>query len=421
MKRFFIVLCLLLSTIINMNLSGQNFDYRYYESPAVSWNGITMNDSRQLAMGGISLAADGHSMQIGNPAFFSDERGVELGFSYNYLFYQSFQYWGINEGVRRYQDPFSESKFFPSSIAIRFGFNNWSLTTGWYRSALNDFPDFTLRREYDHEQYEYFKGTFSGFDEIYFVSFGLDLSPKLSAGIKIEYKRGTRNTHIENFSSLYFFLDGYWQLKDKGSVYSESNISGTFTPELGFILKINSRLKAGLTIKYPIRGKVDREIIRSLSNSDGLNIYDNYLYTDDYYDVPGISAGLLYDAEEVKFFRTSGKLIIGAELEFRKWSDYKYFFFGEEHPREIVDTFKFSAGAEYGEKLKQIDLLFRIGLGLDKQPVTDPGTVLKIISTGFGIKYKGVSAGIGLSYIHGSTGGSDQGHLLVCTSLSKIL
>ncbi|MCK4889819.1 MAG: hypothetical protein KAS97_07795 [Candidatus Aminicenantes bacterium] len=421
MKRFFIVLSFLLSTIINMNLSGQNFDYRYYESPAVSWNGITMHDSRQLSMGGISLAADGHSMQIANPAFFSDKKGVEIGFSHNYLLYQSFQYWGINEGVRRYQDPFSERKIFHSSIAIRLGFNDWSLTTGWYRSALNDFPDFTLRSEYDHDQFQYFKGTFSGFDEIYFVSFGITLSSKLTAGIKIEYKRGTRNTQIENFSSLYFFLDGYWQLKDKRSVYSESNISGTFIPELGFIFNINSRLKAGLTIKYPIRGKVDREIIRSLSNSDGLNIYDNYLYTDDHYDVPVLSAGILYDAEEVKIFRSSGKLIVGAELEFRKWSDYRYIFYGEEHAREVVDTFKFSAGAEYVKKLKKFDLLFRIGLGLDRQPVVDPGTVLKIISTGLGIKYKGVSTGIGISYIHGSTGGSNQGHLLVCTSLSKIL
>jgi len=421
MNRIFIVLILVLSPIITMDLSGQNFDYRYYESDAVSWNGITMHDSRQLAMGGISLAADGHSMQIGNPAFFSDEKGVELGFSYSYLFYQSFQYWGINEGVRRYQDPFSESILFPSSIAIRFGFDSWSLTTGWYRSALNDFPDFLLRNKYDDDQFVDFKGTFSGFDEVYFVSFGLSISSKLKAGIKIEYQRGTRNAHIEDLSSIYFFLDGYWQLKDKRSIYSESNISGTFTPELGIVFDINSKFKAGITIKYPIRGKVDREIIRSLSNSDGLNIYDNYIFTDDYYDVPGLSAGLIYDADEVKFFRTSGTLIIGAEVEYRKWSDYKYIFFGEEHPRDVVDTFKFSAGAEYSEKLKNMELLFRFGLGLDRQPVTDPGTILKIISTGFGIKYKDVSAGIGLSYIHGSTGGSDQGHLIVCTSLSKIL
>ncbi|MCK5220637.1 MAG: hypothetical protein KAR14_03580, partial [Candidatus Aminicenantes bacterium] len=148
MKRFLIVLILFLSIIINTDLSGQNFDYRYYESPAVSWNGIAMQNSRQLSMGGVSLTADGHSMQIGNPAFFSDKKGVELGFSYNYLLYQSLQYWGINEGVRRYQDPFSESVLFPSSIAIRFGFKSWSLTAGWYRSALNDFPDFILRSEY---------------------------------------------------------------------------------------------------------------------------------------------------------------------------------------------------------------------------------------------------------------------------------
>ena len=68
-----------------------------------------------------------------------------------------------------------------------------------------------------------------------------------------------------------------------------------------------------------------------------------------------------------------------------------------------------------------MELLFRFGLGLDRQPVVDPGTILKIISTGFGIKYKDVSAGIGISYIHGSAGGINQGHLLLCTSLSKIL
>lgn len=421
MIRRFIVFLFTLSAIINVNLSGQNFDYRYYESPAVSWNGIPMYDSRQLAMGGISLAASGHSMQIGNPALFSTDKTVELGFSYNFIYYQSFQYWGINEGVKLTQEPFSEKFFFPASLTARFGFGRWSFSAGWYRSALNNFPDFLFLNEYDFDQYDHFKGSFKGFDETYFISFGLLISPGISAGLKMGYKRGTRNADIENFTSYYYFLDGYWQLKENRTLYSETNTSELFIPELGFVFSMSAKLKAGLTIKYPLKGKVDRKIIRILSNSDGLNINDNYIYTDDFDEVPGFSVGLIYDSLGEKISGAGGKFIIGAELEYRKWSDYKYIFFGEEQLRETVDTVKFSAGAEYGRKIKKMEVFIRLGLGLDKQPVSDPDTILKKISSGIGIKYKGINADIGISYIHGSPGGSDQGHLIVCTSVSKIL
>ena len=421
MIRYFNVLIFALAAIINVNLTGQNFDYRYYESPAVSWSGITMYDSRQLAMGGISLAASGNSMQIGNPALFTTDKKVELGFSYNYIYYQSFQYWGINEGVKNNQEPFSEKYFFPASLAVSFGFGNWNLTAGWYRSALNDFPDFLFLNEYDHDQYDHFKGSFRGFDETYFVSFGLVISPKISAGLKIEYKRGTRDTDIENFSSYYYFLDGYWQLKETMSVYSEYNISEIFIPELGFVINIDPKLKAGLTIKYPLKGKVDRKIVRSLSNNDGLSINDNYIFNDDYYDVPGFSIGMLYDSSGTKAYNSGGKFIVGAELEYRNWSDYKYIFFGEEQQRETVDTLKFSAGAEYGKKLRKMEIFIRVGLGLDKQPVSDPETVLKIISSGIGVRFHAVNVGIGMSYIHGSSGGISQDHMIVCTSVSKVL
>lgn len=421
MKRNFLILFLLLYVSANSNISGQIFDYRYHESPAISWNGLAMHDSRQLSMGGISLFAAGHSMQISNPALFSETKEVEIGFSYNFIFYQSFQYWGLNEGVRRYQDPFSEEVFFPSSISVRFGFKGLSITAGWYRSSLNDFPDFSFINEYDYEQYDEFNGTFNGFNESYFVSMGVPVSDKLNAGLKIEYMRGERNVEIADKTSYYYFLDGYYQLKDKRSAYSETNSSEIIIPEIGFVYDIDPKIRAGIRIRYPLNGKVDRKIIRSLSNSDGLSIYDNYIYKDDYSDAPAVTAGLTYKLDGFRILGSTGTLITGIELEYKKWSEYKFVFFGEEEERDVADTVKVAVGAEYGKKIKKIDLYFRLGFAIDRQPIKEPGTILKNYMTGIGLRYKGVQAGIGMLYSHGSTAGKPQDHFIICTSLSKIL
>jgi len=421
MRKNILILFLFFFLLTASGISGQIFDYRYHESPAISWNGINMSDTRQLSMGGISLFATGHSMQIANPALFSDTKGVEIGFTLNYIFYQSFQYWGINEGVRRYENPFSENTFFPSSISARFGFSGFSISAGWYRRSLNDFPDFSIVNKYDHDQNDEFNGSFSGFNESYFISMGIPLSDKLNAGLKFEYMRGERNAEIADQSSYYYYLDGYYQLKDKRSAYTETNSAEVIIPELGLIYDIDPKMRAGIRLRYPLKGKVKRKIIRSLSNSDGLNIFDDYIFEDDHFEVPEAAAGLTYRLEGFRIFGSPGKLTAGVELEYRKWSDYKFIFFGEEEVRDLSDTIKFSFGAEYAKDLNKVDLFFRLGFALDIQPVKEPGTILKNYSTGIGIRYKEVQAGIGLLYSHGSTGGIPQDHFIVCTSLSKIL
>ena len=93
MRKNIPALFLFFFSLTAADISGQIFDYRYHESPAVSWNGINMSDSRQLSMGGISLFASGHSMQTANPALFSDIKGVEIGFTLNYIFYQDIQFY----------------------------------------------------------------------------------------------------------------------------------------------------------------------------------------------------------------------------------------------------------------------------------------------------------------------------------------
>ncbi len=421
MKKHILILFVFFFSFAVINISGQIFDYRYHESSAVSWNGISMHDSRQLSMGGISLFSSGHTMQVGNPALFPDKKGIEIGFSYNHIFYQSFQYWGINEGVRTFQDPLTEQVFSPSSIAVRFGFRRLNITLGWYRSGLKDFPDFSFVNYYDYDQYDEFNGTFSGFNESYFISMGIPLSSKLNAGLKIEYMKGERNVEISDKSSYYYFLDGYYQLKDKRSSYKETNKAEIIIPEIGFIYDIDQKMRAGIRVRYPLNGKVNRMIIRSLNNSDGLNIYDDYLYKDDYYAVPEVGAAFVYKVDEPKIFGSSAKFIAGVEVEYKKWSEYKFVFFGEQEERDLTDTVKFSLGAEYAKKINKIDLYFRLGFSFDRQPVKDPGIALKNYTTGLGIRYKGVQAGIGLLYSHGSIEGVSQDHFIVSTSLSKIL
>lgn len=421
MKKTGFILFILIYSVTGIKITAQVFDYRYYESPAVTWNGVAMHDSRQLSLGGISLFASGPWMQIGNPSLFPREKGVEIGFSYNFNFYQSFQYWGINEGVKRYMEPFSEELFFPSSIIVRFGFTGLNITAGWYRSSMNDFPDFSFVNEYDYEQYDEFNGTFSGFNESYFISLGIPLSGRLNAGLKVEYRVGNRNTEIEDKTSYYYFLDGYYQLKEKRSTYAETDSAEIIIPELGIIYNIKPNLKAGFRIRYPLNGKAEREITRSLNNSDGLNVYDKYQFKDDYFDVPMISAGLTYMFDKLKILGSGGKLTTGVELEYRKWSDYRFIFYGDEEERDLTDTVKISIGAEYGLTINKIDLFLRSGFSLDRQPVKAAGTTLKNYSLGLGIKFKGVRADMGLMYFHGATSGITQDHFVVCTSISKVL
>ncbi len=412
---------MLFFSLSSIHISGQIFDYRYHESPAISWNALNMHDSRQLSMGGISLFASGHSMQIGNPALFPTKKGADLGFSYGFISYESFQYWGINEGVKNYEEPLSEYLLFPSSISIRFGFTGLNITAGWYSSSLNDFPDFSFINEYEYEQSDEFNGTFNGFDETFFIAAGVPLSEKLKAGLKIEYSIGARNVEIVDITSYYYLLEGNWQLKEKRSTYSETNRSKIFIPELGFVYDIDPKLRAGISIRYPLKGKVDREIIRSLINSDGLNIYDKYLYRDDYFDVPEVKAGLTYTMDGLKILGSPGRVTTGVEVKYKKWSDYKFVFYGEEEERVLVDIVNAAFGIEYGKKIKKIDLFFRLGFGFDRQPVKEPGTILRNFSGGLGINYREVQAGIGLLYTCGSTAGIFQEHFTVCASVSKIL
>ena len=421
MIRYLLLSVFIICFVLMMNISGQVFDYRYDESPAVSLNGISMTDSRQLSMGGISLAASGHAMQIGNPAWFPEVKGVEIGFSYGGVTYESFQFRGINEGVRKYPHPLAETLLFPASLAVRFGYSGFSLTAGWYRSALNEFPDFSFLSEYDFDQSDELSGTFTGSDESYFISAGFSLSEKVNAGVKLEYKRGTRFAEVADISSLYYFLDGYWQLKDKRSGYTENNVSSVIIPEIGVVVELNPKLKAALKFSYPLKGKAERTVTRTLANSDGLNILDHYIYDDDHFEIPRVSASLMYTIDGVKLLSSSGRLILVGELTYLRWSEYKFIFFGEELARDTADTFKISAGAEYGKTVKKTELLFRIGAGADRQPVREPGTVLMNLSAGFGINYMGIHAGIGVAYYHGSAGGVAQNHLQVCTSFSKVL
>jgi len=421
MNRKTVLTIFVLFMFMNITAPAQVFDYRHVESPAISWNGTGMYDAGLLSLGGVSLFASGPASQVANPALYPKSRGVELGFSYSYVSYQSFQYWGVNTGVLATSDPFREGLGFPSMITARFGFPGISMTAGWYRSALNDFPDFSIRNEYDYDQYDEFNGTFSGFTESFFMAAGIPISGKLSAGVKVRYSRGARNAAITDKTSYYYFLDGYWQLKEKISTTAESERTEIFAPEAGIIYKLNKNWSASARIMIPLTGKAKRVINRSLSNNDGLNIYDDHEFTDDFFDVPELSTGILFSKGGLKIFGSPGKLRAGAEISFKKWSDYKLYYYGEEEVRDPADTVKLALGAEYGMQLKKMDLFLRLGFNLDKQPRRDVETVLSHYSAGAGILYQGVEFGIGFLYTRGSAGGVMQDHFTICTSLSKIL
>ncbi|MCK4836564.1 MAG: hypothetical protein KAT17_07995, partial [Candidatus Aminicenantes bacterium] len=56
--------------LLGSSISGysQYFDYHREESPAISWNGVSLFDARLLATGGISLMSSAPFIAISNPA-----------------------------------------------------------------------------------------------------------------------------------------------------------------------------------------------------------------------------------------------------------------------------------------------------------------------------------------------------------------
>jgi len=405
--------------LVPVAATAQYFDYRLEESPAVSWNGIHGFDARLMALGGVSLLSSEPFSAALNPALIPASEKWMVGLSGNLLEYESFQYWGINEGVAvSAGEPFGVRDLYLSGLVLTGSFQKIRLSVGWYLSNSYAFPDFIYHDDWEYEQYGIFYGEFSGNEHTLYAAAALKLSKTVDLGIKLDYITADRNVQLVNFYSEWFLINGTYFRKETQLEQLETHSLSWFRSTLGATFKISPRWMVGTTMVYPFEGQAERTITRSFEN-----ITDSLLHTttQDATDALHRPANLSL-ATRFSFPLKSGslqkrQLQLAAESRYMFWSDYRYIFFDEEIPRDLKNTLDLALGLEYAMINSKGGLFFRLGFRLDPQPLVEPATILKVFSGGIGLRSGPVSADLALSYYHGQAGDIDQNHFLFSGTL----
>lgn len=407
---------LLFFTFSLVGQSDGNFEYRSEEAPLISWNGVNFIDTKAFSLGNISLlAADGFSQTM-NPALFNSRDKLIIGLSLNYIRYQSFQYWGINQGVITQSGLLSEMLINPGSFIINLPLNKLNFSLGYGLSDLYSFPDIYQRETYDHDQSYTISGNFSGKKHLIFLACGIKVSDKLNLGIRLEYLAGQRDVFYGELDSFWFWNDqiNNYVFKNLNLSRKETHTQQEVKLVFGGVFNISQNWNLGGYAKIPIYGEVDRDVSQVFTNDYDLvnmNISDNG--TDTFYSPAIFSLATTFN---IPFFEQS--LTIGFESEYGLWCNYKYMVFNEEIKREMRNTVSFKLGVQFPIFINQQNQYFRLGLRIEQQPLKEPATMLSVISTGMGFALWGFNLDVGLA-IHFTTNLQyNQDHLVVGLTLS---
>lgn len=399
--------------------SAQYFDYRLEESPAVSWNGIRIYDARLMALGGVSLFSSKPFSAALNPALIPVSGKWIVGLSGNLLKYESFQYWGINEGVAvSGGEPFGERNLHIGGLALTGSFQKIRLSVGWYLSNSYSFPDFIYTDDWEYEQYGIFSGEFSGNEHTLYAAAAFKLSNSVDLGIKLDYITAERNVRLVNFYSEWFLISGTYIRKETQLEQSETHDLSWFRSTLGATFKISPRWIVGTALVYPFAGQVERSVTRSFENiTDNLLITTTEDATDTLHRPANLSLSTRFSFPLKSGSLQKRQLLLAVESRYSFWSGYQYVFFDEEIPRNLKNTLDLALGLEYSMINSKGGLFFRLGFRLDPQPLIEPPTVLKVFSGGIGLRSGPVSADLALSYYLGQAGDIDQDHFLLSGTL----
>lgn len=418
MKRRVPIFLVMLMSLFVYEIFAQHFDYRLEEAPVVSWNSLPLFDARLMALGGISLTASGPFTAALNPALIPSPEKVLLGISFGGLYHEAFQYWGVNQGVKTKAAPLSNRDFLLSGLAVAFKTGDIRLSTGWYLSALREFPSFTFRQEYEYDQYDAYSGNFSGRESTFFAAAALKLTRNLDIGLKLAYISGQRQVDMIDFSRYYYLIDNEWQIRDLALRQHETHERSSIAVSLGAALKISPHWTVGAAFVYPFQGKVKRTVTRIFDNqTDQFDITDRQTGTDTLYQPAEAVLGTTINIPLSTNAPTRKQLLLGAEAAYTSWSGYKYVFFGDTLPRDMRDTVALALGAEYGSLSANRDLFFRLGFRLDPQPLREPATTLKALTAGLGLRLGSIGADVGAAYYSGSANGVRQNHFSLNTTL----
>jgi hypothetical protein len=402
--------------------STESFDYHREESPAVSWNGIFIYDSRMMSMGGISMVASNSFSAAFNPAFIQRRDKYSFGVSGAKIAHEAFQFWGINQGVYASNEPLKNTDYLFSGVSVTYNLKGMRFAAGWNVANLLQLPSFDFVNEYNYGQYDSYSGTFWGKENTFYLAAAFPMGKKIDAGIKLDYILGKRQLEVVDLAHYYYFIDNDYHMREVIIEQREEHKLSALVPTVGARFHVSSGLCLSAAFAYPLKGKAKRTIYRGFTNrADNVFINSTTNSSDDYYRPPKMNLGVVYTLEDRGKKTSKKRLILAAETNYLFWSAYKFDFFDEEIPRDLKNTLVIALGLEYGFLSSRRDIFFRLGFRLDPQPVPDPGVTFKVLTCGAGIRLGMIAWDLGFSYFSGSPAGIDQNHYVLNSTINIIL
>ncbi|UCH94233.1 MAG: hypothetical protein JSV88_28730 [Candidatus Aminicenantes bacterium] len=421
MKKLSIIFFMVVMGMATSQLWAQDFDYHLEESPAISWNGVPMFDARMMASAGISLMASAPFAAVINPALIASEGKFLLGFSYDKLKHEAFQYWGVNQGVIINEKPIWDNYSDFSGFAGAFKVKGIRFAAGWYLSNLLRFPSFKYEEQYQYDQNYYYQGLFSGTENTYFAAAAFKWGKAVDLGIKLDVISGKRDVTVTDFFYGYIYDDrnDTWYRRTIILEQQENHEFTLLVPTAGVCLQLSSHWMVGTALVYPLKGTVKRTLIRLWQNAqDNIDIGQIQHSSDTLYRPAKIYLGTTWEIPLNRYSRALKRFILAAETKYTLWSGYKYIFFNEEMPRDMKNTMTLGLALEYGSLSSKGDFFLRMGFSLDPQPVKEPGTTLKVLTGGIGTRFGPIAGDIGLAYFYGAPGGINLDHIILNGTLS---
>jgi hypothetical protein len=392
--------------IVCFTLNGQFFEYRSEESAVISWNGTTCYDARRLAAGGVSLLASGPFSAVANPALPAITDHISLGGSLDFVYFQAFQYWGVNQGVLTAPSGLDDRHAGISGFSIIVPVKSIRLSLGWYLADILEFPDFD-----QDDQYWGYSGDFQGREDRYFMGIAFRIGSRFQLGTRLEYGIGQRSVDMVEHS---FYEGGWYSFIEQ----AESHRSRSLNISVGMTVSLSSRWELGAVFDYPLYAEVDRSVERLFENNFPSPSIHDYQNSQDGHSIPAkIKLAASYLIWQKKYHHTTKKIILAAEAAMVFWSSYSYEFFGETLDRDLRNTPVAAFGIEYGCHNERFEYFLRAGYRMDTQPLKEPLTTVHAFSGGVGVARKRFSGNLGMAYYTGSAGNQSQSHFVFCATV----
>lgn len=381
---------------------AQSLDYHRNDSPSVSWNGISVYDPRQMALGGVLILSEGPLSVMDNPASSLENPGLSLGMGMGLVKHQAVQFYGVNTGVFYAPEGLSQTQIFPGAISGRWvSRKGWGIFAGYGVRDLLQWPDF---------QFNFltsgFRGTFSGSEQNLFAGISLRCGSRITLGLKFDYGWGRQKSDLTEY-----WAETPLDLTDREvNNFDFCRITGALRWQL------SGRWKMLLVLNYPLTGRIDRA--RTEWFSSELTEFEIFSESaqDSFYRPPRALLSTSLDLRKRGESADSDRLTIGMQVLYTGWQEYRLIEFSRDRTEPLRNTWTVSWGAEYAWTGKKFTSFNRLGYCYDPQPLLTPRAALHTITGGYGLQWKSWSLDLGMAIYLGSAGSIPQRHFL--TSLS---